>query len=226
MADRKWHQKATVQAAIVNGIPAMLTAVIAIFAIFYTCNAAKTQLAFDKQQAKRDSVNSELQFQLLLRQLELANKTFYSDSIINTQQLLIAEENLRILLVDVKNKNTANWGKLRNTMWEIIDITTTSGREGYASFEKLSIEDKIKKANKIWSLLNAEIDNPVLISNNKCLGYWRNAISKAKFLTDSNSYSLTKFSDQISSLMSDVFFVWSDLVLHSKEISPTGGKPK
>jgi len=75
-------------------------------------------------------------------------------------------------------------------------------------------------------LLNSEIENPVLIGNNKCLGYWRNAISKAKMLKESDKYSFIKYSDQVSSLMGDVFFVWTILILNSKEISATGGKPK
>jgi len=145
MATQKWYNKATVQAAIVNALPSIITAAIAIFAIIYTWNAANRQLAFDKQQSKRDSVNTELQFQLLQKQLELTNKTFYTDSIINAQQIRIAEENLRMLSVDFKSKKTASWGKLRNTMWEIMDITTTSGREGYFGLEKLSIEEKLGK---------------------------------------------------------------------------------
>ncbi len=224
MTDQKWYQKVTVQAAIVAAIPSLVTAVIAIIAIYSTQRAANSQLALGKEQYKRDSINSVLQFELVQKQLELANKSFLSDSLISSKQLLIANENLRIINKEISIKMTANWGKLRNTMWKIMDLTS-SGVEGYLGLEKLSLDEKLKRANSIWELLNSEIENPVLIDNKRCLGYWRNAISKAKLLQNPDIYEILKYSDQISSLMKDVFVVWKELVLLSEEVSETGGKP-
>lgn len=224
MTDQKWYQKATVQSAIVAAIPSLITAVIAILAIHYTQRAANSQFNLDKGQYTRDSINSVLQLELVKKQIELANKSFLNDSIITAKQLRIANENIQILNKEINIKKTADWGKLRNTMWEIMDLTS-SVYEGFLGLEKLPIDEKIKRSNRIWELLNSEINNPVLIENKRCLGYWRNAISKAKLLKDNNTYEILKFSDQISSLMNDIFIIWIELVLNSKEVYATGGKP-
>ncbi len=109
-------------------------------------------------------------------------------------------------------------------MWAIFDLTT-SGAHGFVALDSLSEKEKENRSNKILILLNSEIDNPVLIDNKKCLGYWRNAISKSKNLKDKALANHFKFSEQVSSLMNDVIVVWAELVLDSKEVSPTGGKP-
>lgn len=224
MANSKWYKKATVQAAIVAAIPSLVTAIIAISAIYFTWKAANKQLYLDKEQFARDSINSVLQLQLVQKQIELENKSYINDSIINSQQLLLAQENLKLIKEENRIKKTADWGRLRNTMWNLTDLTS-SGFEGYLGLENLSLKEKQKRSILIWELLNTEIGNPVLIENKRCLGYWRNAISKAKMLKDISLYDDIKFSDQISSLMHDIMIVWVELVLDSDEVSATGGKP-
>ncbi|MBK7227395.1 MAG: hypothetical protein IPH97_00655 [Ignavibacteriales bacterium] len=224
MANQKWYEKATVQAALVAIAPSIITAIIAIISIVLTYKAANTQIELNKDQYERDSINSALQLELVLKQIELANRSFLNDSVISLQQLNITRENYRLLESERNIKRSADWGKLRNTMWAIFDLTT-SGAHGFVALDSLSEKEKENRSNKILILLNSEIDNPVLIDNKKCLGYWRNAISKSKNLKDKALANHFKFSEQVSSLMNDVIVVWAELVLDSKEVSPTGGKP-
>jgi len=220
-----WYKKATVQAALVSAITSTVIAIIAILSIYYTWVAANNQITLNKQQYIRDSIISNLQLQLLNKQIELANKSFRNDSIVNAQQLKIARENLAIQNNAVKVRNTASWGKLRNTMEEIMEILS-NGNQGILSLDELSMNEKIKMSNKIWNLLNSEIGNPVLIENQKCLGYWRNCIARTKSMVNPSIWSVIKFSDQAGYMLKDIGVVWVDLVLDSDEVSPTGGLPK
>ena len=81
-------------------------------------------------------------------------------------------------------------------MWAIFDLTT-SGAQGFVALDSLSEKEKENRSNQIWILLNSEIDNPVLINNKKCLGYWRNAVSKSKNLKDKALANHFKFSEQV-----------------------------
>lgn len=79
--------------------------------------------------------------------------------------------------------------------------------------------------------MDSQIKNPVLIGNKQCLGHWRNAISSAKIMADILSKTkVSKMQDVIiksaGGILSDVMYVWKELVLDSYEVSATGGRPK
>ena len=97
MANQKWYEKATVQAALVAIAPSIITAIIAIISIVLTYKAANTQIELNKDQYERDNINSALQLELVLKQIELANRSFLNDSVISLQQLNITRENYRLL---------------------------------------------------------------------------------------------------------------------------------
>ncbi|MFA5948148.1 MAG: hypothetical protein WC806_04200 [Candidatus Gracilibacteria bacterium] len=123
-------------------------------------------------------------------------------------------------------QNTADWGKFRNTMWEIMEQYPPRGVEDLGN---LSNEEKIVWSQKIRKLLDAEIGNPTLIQRKNSLGHWRNAISTAKVTKDILQSSLDKKEDifikHATGILQDVMSVWSELVLDSEEISATGGRP-
>ncbi|MCI0618744.1 hypothetical protein L0244_37685, partial [bacterium] len=74
-------------------------------------------------------------------------------------------------------QKTANWGELRNNMWEILDQFPPSGIDALRTF---SVDNKRLWMHNIRKLLDSKIKNPVLIEDKQCLGYWRNAISTTK----------------------------------------------
>jgi len=220
MSDQKWHQKATVQSAIVAGIPSLITAIIAIIAICLTYESAYRQFVLEKEQFVRDSTNSALQFKLVQKQIELSNKTFINDSITYSKQLLIANENLKIINNGNDIKETAYWARLRNTMWNLFDLLIINSKNhGYMALDALSNSDKLKLSDSILKILNTEIDNPVLIENKKCFRHWSDAISISKDLGNPELYQLIPFSRQITAMMNEIGFVWEKLVLKSKKLS-------
>lgn len=157
--------------------------------------------------------------------------SFYQVKIGNDQTTLLntqTEYNKRQIEILEKNemiKKTAKWGELRNTMWEIMDLYPPQGVNGLKTISK---EQKIDWNRRMRILLDSQIDNPVLIENKTCLGYWRNAISRSKTL---ESYFVLELDEELvignmGGILNDVLFVWKKLVLDSDEVSPTGGKPE
>jgi hypothetical protein len=75
---QKWYNKATVQSALVNSIPALLTAIVGIAGLLLTWNLSNKQLnqAFSlyEKQMHRDSLLNQKQNELTIRQLELNKK--------------------------------------------------------------------------------------------------------------------------------------------------------
>ncbi len=129
-------------------------------------------------------------------------------------------------------EKTANWGELRNAMWAIMDLYPSSGVK---SLQGLSQQDKVVWLIKIRELLDSQIDNPALIEHTASLGQWRNAISVAKTAKEIVS-GISPDDPQIdtidemfirnaSTIVKDVLFVWSELVLKSDEVSAVGGRP-
>lgn len=121
-------------------------------------------------------------------------------------------------------ESSANWGSLRNTMWEVMDrypfddlLLTNMTRE-----EKITLMQDIRK------LLDSEIKNPILLQDKESLGHWRNAISTTKISNDLlklNALSNESFLTYSGTIMEDVLYVWEKLILDSDEISATGGRP-
>lgn len=124
-------------------------------------------------------------------------------------------------------QNTADWGKLRNTIWEIMEQYPSHGVENLLN---LSEEEKIAWSKKIRKLLDSEIGNPALIQRQNSLGHWRNAISTAKVTKDILQSTLKNKEDifikHTTGILTDIMSVWSELVLDSEEISATGGRPE
>lgn len=136
----------------------------------------------------------------------------------NKRQIEIIEKNEKV-------EKTARWGELRNTMWNIMDLYPVNGVNG---LRNLSKNEKVSWNRKIRILLDSQIDNPVLIENKSCLGYWRNAISRSKSL---EPFIVSNLDEELiithmGGILSDILFVWKELVLDSDEVSATGGKPE
>ena len=149
-------------------------------------------------------------------------------SIKQTKLLEIQTEISRIefegIIKKEKFQKSANWGELRNTMWEIFDLLSAPG--GINSLEKLSVKEKIAWKYKVRKLLDSQIDNPVLLENKTSLGYWRNAISTAKIIQYApETFIEQRFIIEAKSILKDISYVWKKLVLDSDEISATGGRP-
>lgn len=132
---------------------------------------------------------------------------------------------MEILEKKEKVEKTAKWGELRNAMWNIMDLYPSNGVKGLTNLSK---EQKVNWNRKIRILLDSQIDNPVLIENKTCLGYWRNAVSRSKSL---EPFIVSNFDEEfvithMGGILSDIMYVWKELVLDSDEVSPTGGKPE
>jgi hypothetical protein len=109
-------------------------------------------------------------------------------------------------------------------MWEIFDLYAPNGIK---TLEKLSINEKVAWKYKVRKLLDSQIDNPVLLENKNCLGFWRNAISTAKIIPYAPAtFVEQRFIVEAESILKDISYVWEKLVLDSDEISATGGKPE
>ncbi|MBS1599519.1 MAG: hypothetical protein JST75_14935 [Bacteroidetes bacterium] len=133
MSGQKWHEKATVQAALVNAIPAFFVALISIIALVSTCNYSNKQISqaqnnFNKQMdrdsvlaSQQDSVTKkqlELNMQqdsLAARQVELAkfqfelsNKQHVWDSISKKQELEILKKQYQLAQRQANELDTFN----------------------------------------------------------------------------------------------------------------------
>lgn len=147
------------------------------------------------------------QTKLLEVQTELSNR-----------QMEIIEQNKKV-------EHTARWGELRNAMWAIMDLYPSNGVN---VLKELSREQKLKWNRTMRKLLDSQIDNPVLIEDKMCLGYWRNAISRSKSL---DAFINSNIEEEfvivhMGGILSDISYIWIKLVLDSDEVSPTGGKPE
>jgi hypothetical protein len=123
-------------------------------------------------------------------------------------------------------EHSANWQKLRDGIWNILDQYP---KQGVYLLDSLPAQQQIDWFIKIRTLLDSQTGNPVLIEDRYCLGLWRNAISSSK--TAVELYELDKEdknrgSRSAGSILSNVLEVWRKLVLDSNAVSPTGGRPK
>jgi hypothetical protein len=147
-----------------------------------------------------------------------------------------------------RTQRSANWGELRNAMWQILDQYPP---EGVQALKNLPIEQQIAWMERVRSMLDAQIKNPVLIEDRESLGHWRNAISTAKtgqrlletirdkpesvvsvkgtptgpVVTRGKIDPDEMMTADASSILSDTLSVWGKLVLDSDEVSATGGRP-
>lgn len=142
-------------------------------------------------------------------------------------QTEIAQKEFESKLKKERIEKTAHWGELRNALWKIFDLYPPSGTE---SIRSLSQKQQLLFFKKIREILDSQIKNPVLIEDKQCLGYWRNAISAAKtysyILSGANALELQDaIIASANGILKDVGYVWTELILQSDEVSPTGGRP-
>src|SRR5690606_2153736 len=113
---QKWYQKATVQSSIVNAIPNLITATIAIVSIYISTKYSSQQIqqAQDhfKTQITRDSIlnieeqkTTESQIHLSMLQLRLAREKLSSDSTYFSKQTESYRQQLNLLEQQRKEKN-------------------------------------------------------------------------------------------------------------------------
>jgi hypothetical protein len=218
----KWYKKATVQQAIVNAIPVFVTAFIAAISLVTTCNNSNKQLELNMEQYHRDSLNSMLQFQLITKQNNIAARSYLFDSLVGDQQLQIAKAQLSIIIKESLTKQTANWIKLRSTILKIFDTTPKGGFELIKNF---TLSQKHQLADTLDILLNSEINNPILIANKKCLGYWMNAVTISNHLDYTYTCSdFDLFEKEIEGIINSIMKVDFELIFYSKELPIPDGK--
>ena len=144
------------------------------------------------------------------------------------QQTLIRERELDIQEQKYHAEMTAEWDELRQVMLDILD----SAPLGIDMLTTLSRQEKLEWIRQQEKLLNSQADNPVLISDELSLGYWRNAMASARTTrmvleiesVDSETAD-SLFVASANSIFKDIGFAWERLVLESNQVSPTGGRP-
>jgi hypothetical protein len=152
-------------------------------------------------------------------------------------EILREQHNFQVQLQERQNniQRTANWGELRNAMWEIMDQYPPTGM---VSLRRLTTKEKVDWAQRVRKLLDSQIKNPILIQDKDALGRWRNAISTAKMSSEllvmphdpqidvipSEREIEDLFIKQAGSILEDISYVWQKLILKSDEVSPTGGR--
>jgi len=149
-------------------------------------------------------------------------------TITGCQQTKLARQQWRFEQQRAAVQKTADWQRLRDSVWELLDLYPKTGT---TTLNNLDPKSKALWFSKVRSILDSQTRNPVLIENRVCLGCWRNAISSAKTSKDLlETVDLSSQPDwctvKANSIMKDVLYVWEQLVLNSKEVSPTGGRPK
>lgn len=147
--------------------------------------------------------------------------------IVSISQSLTARQQWKAEQRRAAIERTANWQRLRDSVWELLDLYPKTGT---ATLDKLDPQSKAMWFSKVRSILDSQTDNLVLIEDRVCLGCWRNAISNAKtskdlFETADMSWKPEWCSISANSIMKDVMYVWEKLVLDSSEVSATGGRP-
>jgi len=143
------------------------------------------------------------------------------------KQIQIAEKEFEFLKIKEKTLKTAQWGKLRNTVWSIFDMYPQQGK---AYFKFSNNRDYSFWVSKMWDLLNSEIDNPVLISDSESLRLWRRSISRLHLYKKLGLYAENEpnpgqindvFVGEMYLINNDIFYVYQKLVVASDEPQAT-----
>jgi len=204
-------------------IAAFLLSLMAIIISVVQINIANKQTKLTEDQAQMTKRQFDREEKLSDIQIGIANKQTKLAEI----QTQIAQRQFEREERHADIEKSANWGELRNAMWKILEQFPPTGTETIRSFPQ---EYQLLLFKNIRTILDSQIKNPVLIENRDCLGYWRNAISGAKVMVD--ILSKTDMSNEqgiivakANGILKDVLYVWKKLVLNSKEVSATGGRP-
>ena len=125
---QKWYNKATVQSAIVNGAPVLLTAIVGILGIYLTYRFNKNQLDqnYDlfRKQFQRDSISSNTQYALTNEQLFLFReelKLFKKQTSIDSINLDYSTAQNKSMEYQGKMQNITDWIKLKGIYFKVID---------------------------------------------------------------------------------------------------------
>jgi hypothetical protein len=216
MKNQNWYEKASVQSAIVNGIPAIFTAIIAVIAIATTYNNSNKQLNLIEKQYYRDSINSALQMQLILEQINITSKGFIIDSFTSVQQLQIAKTQLKQIIAQEKTQSTTNRIKFSATVLNILELWPGTIED----LNKLTLNERIKLVDTVDFLLNKERFNPLLVNNKQCLEIWNGTIFNFKMLKNKRyqQFMLSDefFAEAILSYWQSIMIVYNNLIIQSK----------
>jgi len=215
MSANKWYKKVTFQAAILNAIPNIMVAFIAILAMISTCNISNKQieqndkLAMDRY--KKDSLLVEMQLKLATKELELNKELFYYerekynlDSINAEKSLTISNKQLQIEEISKKLDmltERSNLKKLNDKIWskltEFFDnnnpqpqVPLKLGEKRIIKYQSdlmLSHQMQNKWSEELKELLYSGLTNRYLISKEKAYGLWNKELTTSIHIIDATN---------------------------------------
>ena len=162
-----WYNKASVQASIVNAIPTILTAIIAIIAIRVATNDSNHQVKINQEnfqrQIVRDSLlnisqdsTAELQFDLATLQLKIQQNQYDNDSINLNKQTDIFSKQLELL----KKKSSEEDVRVDKG----IDIISTSLVKYECTYSQDNVDSILGyKADFEYDLKDSRVKNSILL---------------------------------------------------------------
>jgi len=119
----------------------------------------------------------------------------------------------------VQVEKLRDWGKLRSTMYDILDLEPAKGEPDFVTY---SPEDALDFSRKIRKLLDSEIGNQYLAQNHDCLVNWRSAMSLAKLIYENAEHFESKesfsmvFNFWAKNLINQVYEIWKKIILDSE----------
>ena len=209
MNDKKqpWFNKATVQAALVNTIPAFLVAVVG---IYFTWNNSHNQIVqnelFFKKQMQRDSILNIKQTQLNLNQLELnkqelalVKKQTFLDSI----NLSFSKNQNDFLNNQIVSTNSNNWFDfvhLVSMIGEHLDNYYKTDSMDFISTNFNTNDFYLKKMNKtrdcsvtLIKIMQSGLRNPQIINDKKIWDLWKSILNSSKSIISTIDYDIKFF---------------------------------
>lgn len=210
MSDHKWYQKATIQAAIVNAIPNIIVAFVAILAMVSMYNISNRQIEQNEKLAreryKKDSLLVELQLRLAEKELELNKEQFFYnreksklDSIHADKSLTISNKQLKIAEINEKLDELTEKSNLQKLNAKILDklleffkeknpkpqepIKLGEKRERkYVSELMLNYNLQNKWAQELKELLYLGLSNRYLLSKEKAFNLWKKCLGTTDWI--------------------------------------------
>ncbi|MBL7110408.1 MAG: hypothetical protein ISS19_00525 [Bacteroidales bacterium] len=234
-----WYNKAIVQVGLVNSIPQILVAAIAIYAICSTSNSVKLQLDQNSSLAdkkyKRDSILVGLQLDLVKKQIalnedqyKLNQKIAHFDSTRTAKHFSLIEENQKLKL-QVDKEDLRN---LCESIWDKLDLYFNDDNPQPQSPIKLG-EERIRKAtNKlmssyelqnIWAkdlygLFRLGLRNQYYLQCDSAKPYWKNSMAQLSYIESSINNFLRHDSTfiQFYNFNKTVKLIWGNFVHSNK----------
>lgn len=210
-----WFKKATVQASLVNAIPAFLTAIIAVVGIYFSYQYYNDQLNQNyflfKQQTRRDSILNIQQTELTQKQyclnekeLELVKKQTIQDSI----NLFFSKIQNESILTKNKIDKINDFLELKVIYYLALDHIKLFFKcdDSIPSIEKVSKNGRTKEctgylntperqnkwANDLILILESGLSNHYLINCKECYRQWNKVLDFTYGLSMGTEFEIEK----------------------------------